>query len=115
MTRLPTREIARLLKTIALFDSPIDGERLAALEAANRILRKAGLNWNDLIRPREIIREPQFSIWRKTCAALLEHAGSLRPWEKNFVAGLPAFPRISSKQRWILDEIATRVLKREAA
>jgi hypothetical protein len=110
LTALPTKDRARLLKTIALFDSPVDGERLAALEAADRILSAAGLTWADLVKLREVKREPLFSTWRATCAALLKRTGDLRAWEKKFVADLPAFPRISTKQRYCLASIADRVL-----
>jgi hypothetical protein len=115
MSALATKQRARFVKTVALFKSPVDGEKLAALAAADRILTAAGLTWADLVKPRDIVREPQFSIWRKTCAELMERSGSLRPWELGFVRDLPNFPRLSSKQRYILNEIADRVLKRGAA
>jgi len=50
------------------------------------------------------------STWRTTCAELIKRAGDLRPWERKFVADLPGFPRISTKQRYVLKEIADRVL-----
>jgi hypothetical protein len=40
----------------------------------------------------------------------MENAQALRPWERNFVADLQKFQRISTKQRYILNEIARRVL-----
>ena len=110
MTALTSKDRSRLVKTLALTDSPVDGEKLAALEAANRILAKAGLTWDALLKPGQVVREPQFSIWRQTCRELMEHSGSLRPWELGFVKGLPTFPRLSTKQRYVLNEIATRVL-----
>ena len=115
MTALATRDRTRLVKTVALFRSPVDGERLAALAAADRILSAAGLTLADLIRQREIKREPLYSTWRATCAELMKRSGDLRPWERKFVADLPAFPRISTKQRYILSEIADRVLNRGVA
>jgi hypothetical protein len=48
--------------------------------------------------------------WRKTCLELQQHQGSLRVWERGFVASLPNFNSISVKQRNILNEIADRVL-----
>jgi len=113
MSALATKDRARLIKTVALFNSPVDGERLAALAAADRILAAAGLTWADLVKQREAKREPLFSTWRTTCAELLKRPGDLRAWEKKFVADLPAFPRISTKQRYCLATIADRVLKRE--
>jgi hypothetical protein len=68
------------------------------------------VSWADLLaRPREH-KEPLQCVWRKTCADLLKHPDKLRPWERKFVADLPNFRRISSKQRYRLAEIAERVL-----
>lgn len=39
---------SRLAKTIRLFDSPVEGERAAALEAACRQLETLGLSWADV-------------------------------------------------------------------
>jgi hypothetical protein len=111
MTPLTAKDRLRLVKTMALTDSPVAGEKLAALAAANRILAAAGLTWEALLQPPPVVRESQSSIWRQTCRDLLEHhSGSLRPWELGFVRGLPAFPRISTKQRYVLGEIVERVL-----
>ena len=88
-----------------------DAERLAALAGAERILARHAL----VALPRAPHREPQRIVWRETCRRLAERRGALRPWERNFVAGLPNFLRLSSKQRYILDEIARRVLGTGAA
>jgi hypothetical protein len=45
---LPHPDDSRLAKTIRLFDSPIAGERAAALEAACRQLETLGLSWADV-------------------------------------------------------------------
>jgi hypothetical protein len=68
----------------------------------------AGLSWDQLLAPPVVKREPL--PWRQTCAVLAKHPGDLRPWERKFVADLPAFPRLSTKQRYVLNEIADRVL-----
>ena len=114
MTALPAPARTKLAKTLALLGSSHAGERDAAAVAAHRIVTSAGLTWADLIRPREVKREPLFSTWRATCAELIRRPSDLRPWERKFVADLPAFPRISTKQRYILSEIAGRVLNRGA-
>jgi len=49
----PDRDYGRLAKTICLLDSPIAGERAAALEAIRRQLDTLGLRWADVA--------PQFS------------------------------------------------------
>jgi hypothetical protein len=48
--------------------------------------------------------------WRVTCAQLANRPGDMRPWERKFITDLPSFPRISIKQRYVLKEIADRVL-----
>ena len=45
---LPDRDFSRLAKTIRLMDSPIAGERAAALEAVCRQLETLGLSWADV-------------------------------------------------------------------
>jgi len=45
---LPYSDDSRLAKTIRLFDSPVAGERAAALEAACRQLEILGLSWADV-------------------------------------------------------------------
>jgi len=45
---LPHSDDNRLAKTIRLFDSPVAGERAAALEAACRQLESLGLSWADV-------------------------------------------------------------------
>ena len=45
--------------------------------------------------------------------ALAERQRSLRAWERGFVADLPRFRRLSFKQRYILNEIASRILGAE--
>jgi hypothetical protein len=110
MSGLPAATRTKLVKTLTLLESPVAGERDAAGLAACRILAAAGLTWADLVKPRDVVREPQYGIWRETCRRLMARPNDLRPWEVKFVSSMPAFPRISTKQRWILDEIARRVL-----
>jgi hypothetical protein len=103
---------ARLAKVLPLLGSDKAGERDAAALAATRILKAARLSWDDLLRRPEPTehREPLLGTWRTTCVALQKRQDSVRTWERKFVADLPRFLRISSKQRYILAEIADRVL-----
>jgi len=102
MSALSTPDRSRLV-------SPRAGERDAAALAAARLVKAAGLSWAQILAAPPVKREPLFSTWRTTCAELQKRPGSLRPWERSFVADLPAFPRISTKQRYVLNEIAKRV------
>ena len=109
MSALPAAQRAKLVKVLALLDSPREGERDAAALAAARLVQAAGLSWAQILAAPPVKREPLFSTWRATCAELARRPGDLRPWERKFIADLPAFPRISTKQRYILGEIADRV------
>lgn len=106
-------ERTKLEKVLPLLGSDHAGERDAAALAASRILKAAGLSWDELLcrgpAPEEH-REPLLGVWRQTCAELAKRPGDLRVWEKRFASDLPAFRRITSKQRYILASIADRVL-----
>jgi len=108
--QLPQRERDRLAKLLALLGSDKHGERDAAGLAAHRLMQRVGLSWEQLLAPPVVKREPLHCPWRQTCAELARHPGDPRPWERKFVADLPAFPRLSTKQRRVLNEIAARVL-----
>lgn len=44
------RDRLRLINLVALFDSPVEGERVNALSAANRLLERNKLRWRDINR-----------------------------------------------------------------
>ena len=108
---LPAPDRAKLGKLLGLLGSDHAGERDAAGLAAHRLLQSRGLTWPAVLAPPTRAREPLQGDWRQTCAACLERRGSLRPWEIGFLNDLPNFRRVSSKQRYILQEIANRVLR----
>jgi hypothetical protein len=106
----------RLAKLLGLLGSDFAGERNAAGLAAHRFVRERGIAWSDLLAaPRSARRESTRAPWHATCAELAKRPGHLRPWERQFIAGLPQFPHLSAKQRRILDELASRVLREPAA
>lgn len=112
MTALSAPDRAKLAKVLPLLGSDKQGERDAAALAAHRILLKAGMSWGDVLaaKPPEH-REPLIGTWRQTCIELAKQPGSLRPWERGFVTDLPKFQRLSTKQRYVLQE-TRRVLGR---
>ena len=107
---LPAEAREKLAKLLGLLGSDHPGERDAAGLAAHRLLQQHQLTWRDVLIPEQPHREPLYSTWRATCAELTERSGDLRPWERQFVVDLPKFQRISTKQRYVLNEIAVRVL-----
>lgn len=109
-TILPKRDRERLIGCLELWARPgTASERDAAAAAALRILEARGLTWHQVIAPAPH-REPLFGTWRSTCRQLAARPYDLRSWERKFVEELPAFPRLSSKQRYVLKQIADRVL-----
>ena len=110
---LPITARTRLAKLLGMLGSDHTGERDAAALAAHRLVQQSGLTWRQVVEPPPVKREPLFSTWRATCAELARRPDDLRPWERKFVADLPNFLRISTKQRYILKEIADRVLQIE--
>lgn len=117
----------RLRHVVALFDSPQDGEKLAALAAAGRLLAAANTSWPELI---EGLAPPAPDF--KTCeqaespsASRDHHAiiaelarGELEPltaWELDFISSARAFRRLSPKQWGILDQIVAKVAACEAS
>ena len=105
----------RLALVVALFESPHDGERIAALEAAGRLLAAGRVSWRDLIdraeKPTttddddEDLGEP-IGPHKVVAADLLRRfSGRLTPWERTFLRGLRAFSKLSAKQRGVLDNI----------
>jgi hypothetical protein len=91
-----------------------EGERAAATAQAIRTLDKYAMRWSDVVvqlRAAPEKREPmQSTTWRAVCERLQQRPGDLRRWEIGFVNDLPAFRRISTKQRYCLYEIAKCVL-----
>jgi hypothetical protein len=102
----------KLQKVLQLLASDRQGEVVAAAAAAQRILKQADLSWSDILSDKPApYREPLIgTTWRTTCVELQKRQGSLRAWERGFVADLPRFQRLSTKQRYCLKEIADRVL-----
>ena len=101
-----------LAKLLALLGSDHAGERDAAGLAAHRFITTRGLTWPEALAPVPAAerRLPELGTWRETVRQCLARPGSLRPWEVGFLRDLPAFRRLSVKQRYVLKEIADRVL-----
>lgn len=112
----------RLALVADRFGSSHDGERLAALEAAGRILAAGGATWRDLIGlgddddqksdhrfdadDGETGEAPHHRVVRD----LQQRGGAcLTTWERNFLRGLLGFDTLSTKQRGILDGIRRKV------
>ena len=125
---LSPTERARLVALLGMLGSDFDGERASAGLLATRLLKAKGLTWDALItarlateeppsrRPRpEPEREPDADgrtglDWRATAARCCSrYPGYLTAWERDFMRGLPRFPRLSRKQRDTLSGIVQRL------
>lgn len=113
---LPATDRTRLAKALALLASDQPGEVAAAAEAATRIVQRSGLTWRQILKPPPVEKRlPELGTWRETVRQCLAGGGDLRPWERAFLADLPGFRRLTTKQRYVLKEIADRVLRRGGA
>jgi hypothetical protein len=115
MNALLPADLDRLAKLCGMFGSSFGGERAVAAALADKLVRDAGLTWQ------AVLTEPPATLplsrpvgWRELAAACHARPHSLTPWERDFVAGLGRFPRLSAKQSATLRGIADRVLGRQA-
>ncbi len=92
--------VNQLIKVLGMLGSEHDGERASAAAIADRIVRKLGLTWTD------IISRPEPQSLSDLCAWLLT-SDLLTIWEAGFVSTLRA--PISVKQRDKLDDITRRI------
>jgi hypothetical protein len=109
----------RLLALVAArFQSPFDGERLAALEAFGRILTADGATWSDLIgepgKPAAaadtVEGRPGPPNHLEIITALArDGVDVITPWERSFLAGCAERGRLSAKQWKLLSQIVGKV------
>ncbi len=117
--RLDARRLALVTDR---FTSPHNGERLAALEAAGRILAAGGATWRSLIdgqgddhastsRVDDVDDGEPVAAPHIDTVKALARAGAeiLTPWERDFLTGLLTFRTLSEKQRRTLAEIRAKV------
>lgn len=101
----------RLAKLLGLLGSSHPGERDNAGVAAHKLVQSRGMTWPEVMEPPAIEKHlPELGTWRQTVGQVLAYPGKLRPWELGFLRDLPKFQRLSVKQRYVLKEIADRVL-----
>ena len=114
----------RLALVAARFQSPFDGERLAALDAFGRLLRAGGATWQDIIGD-DTPAAAQDVGGDDANGAVIPHvaearellrrgAGLLTTWEGKFLVGLQAYPVLSTKQRQMLDGIRRKLVAADA-
>ena len=91
-----------------------DGEALAAARQAEKIRKKIGLSWEELLVPpthqRSADPPPEdLTDWREACHFCLERYHSLTSWELDFVATVARYQKLpSAKQLIILQRLVAR-------
>ena len=107
-------DLRRLARVCGLFGSDHDGEALAAARQAEKIRKKVGLTWEELLvpspRPRSADPPPEdLTDWRWACHFCLECSRWLTRWELNFVATMARYQKPPSvKQLIILHRLVAR-------
>jgi hypothetical protein len=107
-------DLQRLARVCGLFGSDHDGEALAAARQAEKIRKKLGLTWEELLvpSPRRRSKNPppeDLADWRLACHFCLERYRSLTSWELDFVATVARYTKPpSAKQLIILQRLVAR-------
>lgn len=116
-----TGDVARRLHQVAkLIASPVEGERQAALEAADRLLLRLGTSWQALAieaatraassTPTKPDPAPGGTHVGTVAQILVRAEGELTAWEEKFLRGVLVCKKLSDKQRHQLDNLARRYL-----
>jgi hypothetical protein len=104
----------RLARVCGLLGSDHDGEALAAVRQAEKIRKKLGLTWEELLvpSPRQRAADPppeDLTDWRWACHFCLERYRWLTSWELDFVATVARYTKPPSvKQMIILQRLVAR-------
>ena len=110
MSSTPHEGYGRLAKLVALLDSPVEGERIAALGAVNRQLEAMGLRWRDMATelPGSAAAAPLDHV-ALAAGLVRDGRGLLTRWETEFLVGIAGSAVLSAKQAVILDGIKRKV------
>ena len=107
-------DLRRLAPVCGLLGSDHDGEVLAAARQAEKIRKKVGVTWEELLVPptRQRSKDPppeELTDWRWVCHFCLERYWLLTSWELDFVATVARYQKTpSAKQRIILQRLVAR-------
>ncbi len=122
MSELAAEQMTRLIKILGLLASDRDGERAAAAWQASRIIKSAGLTWEEVLaRPslppphlNRAASDPQRpdAVWFDDARLAQRHVAELTPWERQFIAKIAFLITLSRKQTVILAGIAAALRAR---
>jgi hypothetical protein len=115
-----TSQAQRLAGCLALLESPVRGEVVAAAAAATRLLRNAGFRWPDLaaplalLSPEPLLADSMPPNWRMVLRWCLEQLanGGLTAWESAFVVESSRVTRPTVRQLEVPAEIERKLRTR---
>jgi hypothetical protein len=105
----------KLVGLLGMLGSSHAGERDNAAQLATRMVRGAGLAWDQLLVTRLEARhepprpEPPPVGWRELARRCTAYAEWLSAWERDFLGGLSRRTYLSAKQFAALDRIALKL------
>jgi hypothetical protein len=117
MIALPPPTVAKLAKVCGLLGSDHDGERANAAAQATRLLKEAGLTWEEFVRrpcptpqpPRQPYQQ-QAHDHRARARRALMRAHLLNPWQKDFLSNIAVrHEPLTPKQAGVLRKIEERL------
>ena len=112
---LSLSEKRKLIGILSRLASEHDGERAAAGLLATRLLKSAGLTWDQIVggpvSPPRLSPQP----WRGEIEGCLKHAGLLSQWERKFLRDLLSRGALTTRQHDKVRQIAQQIRERCAA
>jgi hypothetical protein len=98
----------RLVKLCGMLGSAHAGERANAAEAADRLVRAAGLTWADIIGVNASTWEEPETV-EEMVGAALAYPDAVTAWERKFLLSIAGRRTLSPKQQDVLERIVERV------
>ena len=104
---LHQNDLQRLAKLLGLIGSSSDGEALNAARKAHALITEKGSTWFDAFGVAETVAAIPAHCY--LARDLLAHKRHLTPFERKFLKGIMAHPKLSEKQAETLDGIQRKV------
>ena len=111
----------RFIKVCGMLASDHEGERASAAMLASRMLRAAGMTWEDALSPpapqSEAPESPAPPDWKDALADVVDAAtdddfGTLTDWESGFIEDMLEYPREPSFKQW---QVIRRLMRKLGA
>jgi hypothetical protein len=92
----------RLAKLCGMLGSAHAGQRAAAAEMADKLVRARGLTWPQILSPRLMQSTDEL------VGLVLANLGALTQWERGFVYSINGRQNLSEKQLALLERLAAK-------